>query len=297
MMNKIYVHVGLPKTATSTLQTEVFPVLEGKDFIYLGVDGLRRPGESSPTYVKFMEAVNNGNGISQLRDALHLLLQKTNLLLSDELMVVSSITTSWQQKLARVGEVLAGFDYQIIVSVREPVAAMFSYYVELYPRFSKYEFPQCALSHNDMYIYHYDKLLMELEKNFDSDRLVFIRFEDVIENNIDALLNILVGSRRDFKISYGNHNGREKKGGRVISQNSVTPYALLLEFYRDKKIKDIKIIHWLATRLKKFLLVIDKVKLKNVAIDQPAAEEVIYIKTRISNESTALSSRFGIKYD
>ena len=296
-MGKVFVHIGLPKTATSTLQTDVFPALQDDKLKYLGVDGLRREGASSAIYDQFMDAVENGNGIDTVQNALRENLKVSDLLLSEEMLTLSSENLPWQSKLDRVGEILSGLDYIIIISVREPVSAMFSYYVERYPRLSNIPFVECAISHNDMLIYHYGKLLQTLSQIFETDRLFFVRFEDIISSNIEHLIELLVGNRKCMEISYGIHNRRTTKGGRVVSQYKVSPYTLVAAVYRKLGLKRFRMIGKFAGYAKTHLKVLDQLAFKTVKVSRPTAHDIEFIKDQLLEDRIALTSRFGIRYE
>lgn len=295
-MGKFFVHIGLPKTATSTLQTDVFPKLQDGRLKYIGVDGYRREGKSSELYYQFMASVESGREIESIRIKISDSLRESDILLSEEMLTVSSATVPWQDKLDRVAEILSGFDYTVIIGVREPVSAMFSYYVELYPRFAKMGFVKSAMSHNDMFIYHYEKLLQILIHAFGTERLHFVRFEDIAQNNIEPLINLLVGNREHGEITYGTHNSRVNKNRKVISRYKVTPYTLLAAAYRKAGLRNIKLIDKIARAAKGQLLMLDKLTLRTVKVPQPSENEIQALKTYMVNVGNALSDRFGIRY-
>ena len=84
------------------------------------------------------------------------------------MLTVSSGSITWRRKLANVAEFLARIDHRVLVTVRDPVEGMFSYYVELYHRFRSRgkSFEQVALYDEAMEIFHYDKLRKELDNLF-----------------------------------------------------------------------------------------------------------------------------------
>lgn len=296
MMGNFFVHIGLPKTATSTLQTDVFPKLQDEKLKYLGVDGDRREGKSSEIYYLFINAVESGREIECIRNKISDSLRECDLLLSEEMLTVSSATVPWQVKLDRVAEILSGFDYTVIVSVREPVSAMFSYYIELYPRFAKMGFVESAMSHNDMFIYHYEKLLQKLNQAFGVERLHFVRFEDITQNNIEPLIKLLIGNRKHGQVTFGIHNSRVKKKGKVVSRYKVTPYTLLVAAYRKMGLRNIKLIHKVAHAANRRLLMLDKLSLRTVKVPLPSENEIETLKANMLNEGNALLNRFGIRY-
>lgn len=90
------------------------------------------------------------------------------IILSDEMLTVSSGAIRWRQKLANLSDFLGNIDYRVLVTVRDPVDAMFSYYVELYHHFRRRrKSPEELACHDEaMEIFHYDKLRQELDAYF-----------------------------------------------------------------------------------------------------------------------------------
>ena len=60
---RLYVHIGLPKTATTALQQDLFPRLESKTFSYVGVFQPREAAEQRQLYTDFCNAATRGEGI------------------------------------------------------------------------------------------------------------------------------------------------------------------------------------------------------------------------------------------
>ncbi len=138
MSGKLFVHIGLPKTATTTLQREIFPKLSGDHIQYLGVYQPRKDTNQTVFFEQFCQIVYSGDGIDELARTLSEMLESgATYVLSEEMLTVSSGNASWQAKLTNLAKLLNGLDYSILVTVREPTAAMFSYYIELYEQFSR----------------------------------------------------------------------------------------------------------------------------------------------------------------
>jgi len=119
---------------------------------------------------------------------------KRALVISEELIVVSEPHIAWREKLKNLSEILTGFDYQIIVSVREPANAMYSFYLELHSFFEKTKknFNDLAINHAYMEIYHFKTLFSYLFTHFDIDKVEVIRFEDIIRGDISSLYKLIL---------------------------------------------------------------------------------------------------------
>jgi len=134
LTGKIIVHIGLPKTATTTLQSDFFPVFVNDFIEYWGVCQPRGKRGQSNAYFNFYRAVDTGLRVGEVRKELELkIAQGKTVIFSEEMITVSSTTSStWREKLKNLGNILKGLQYDIVVTVRDPIPALFSYYVELH---------------------------------------------------------------------------------------------------------------------------------------------------------------------
>ncbi|MCC4288870.1 sulfotransferase domain-containing protein [Vreelandella aquamarina] len=131
-MKKIFVHIGLPKTGTTTLQKNFFPNIDTFDYCGVHQPRVQQKKNNNPVYNNIMQYVNSGAG--SLKRILNVINNNANeqILISEEMLTVSE---NWLQKLKRLFEVVSHYDYSIIVTVRDPLKATFSYYIETYERF------------------------------------------------------------------------------------------------------------------------------------------------------------------
>jgi len=242
-MNKLILHIGLPKTGTTSLQQDIFPNLS---CIYLGVKQPRELHQNS-FYERLMKYVKHGND-SHLKDELikelKLLLAQEVVLLSDEMFTVDQKTATWQQKLMRLGKLLHGIEVQILVTLREPITAVKSYYTELcsqhmlYWDMSLFDF---ITKRNESNIYQYNILLHELNKHFKGSNIVLEAFETIIKgNNIKQLLdslNLVSTSPIDLK----NRNAKMKVASsvQVSGQNKFAKKLSKISFKRNSLAKRI----------------------------------------------------------
>lgn len=190
MSGRLLVHAGLPKTATTTLQTQYFPCLPPDQIHYLGVRQPRSRGQDA-LYRLFVEAVCEGveapglhQGLAQLLD------QGLHVVVSEEMFTVSTLRgAGWQLKLQRLAGILERYDHSVMVTVREPVQASFSYFVELQSRFRALglDYVTAVLSDDAMQIFHYQTLLGCLDANFSPGRVHFIGFDDVVSGDLGRL--------------------------------------------------------------------------------------------------------------
>lgn len=199
MSGRLLVHVGLPKTATTTLQTQYFPCLPPDQVRYLGVRQPRSRGQED-LYLLLLAAVSEGVEDPRLHQGLARLLdQGLHVVVSEEMFTVSTLKgAGWQLKLQRLAHILQRYDHALLVTVREPVHATFSYYVELQSRFRALglDYVTAVLSDDAMHIFHYPTLLGCLDAHFSPGRVHFIGFDEVVSGDL-ARLDRWIGIQRE----------------------------------------------------------------------------------------------------
>lgn len=225
MSGRILVHIGLPKTATTTLQTQYFPTLTSGNSRYLGVLQPRERRQDE-LFRKLSNAVTVGLDIEGIHQELSRLLEAgVNIVVSEEMFTVSSSGgASWQMKLQRLASLLRGLDYAIMVTVREPVAGSFSYYVELESRYRPLGLGYVAAVKTDeaMQIFDYGKLLPALDGCFAPGRVFFKRFEDVIAGRMEDVDHRLAMKRQIAGVAMKTMNSKRSTGGRVFTGRQQT---------------------------------------------------------------------------
>ena len=293
MNGKVFVHIGLPKTATTTLQIDYFPNLQSERIKYIGV---YQPRHSKQTdeYKTFCDAVNTGGGIDKIRQELMNMCNRCEVIVvSEEMFLVSEKKTRWRTKLANLSRILEGFDYKIIVTVREPISAMFSYYVERYGIFLAKGKSFIELAKNDemMEIYHYGKLTTALFKYFKPEKIYIKKFEDLVAGEgPEALTRLIVtdGScKKSFKLN--NHNTKNVTSQGVYADiKSTFTYKFDLEtlsvWVRRIFFPAVNLLHG------------SKINDKELVV-KPTQNEINELKRHLKMENEALNKLFKIKYD
>ncbi len=174
-------HVGLAKTATTSLQRHFFPLTPAASFTYIGT-AQPRSRHPSPAYTAIMATLNSPTTslvarmrIAQARLA-ELSLDKP-VLFSEEMVTVDG-PLPWQEKVARLGEIFAGHAATILITIREPVSGLYSLYVELfrdvvrqYPTFETF------CSSNQANIYDFRLLDTVVRNAFPTATPIMIPFE------------------------------------------------------------------------------------------------------------------------
>ena len=122
----IYLHLGLHKTASTSLQNSIFPYLNDIEFIGRCVNF-----DSSSTLYKELSnycfSKNTDLEIEKkLSDELRKCSSKKSILISDEWFtsdysgLYSYYGASWQQKIKKISRVVNELDHKVLISIRNP---------------------------------------------------------------------------------------------------------------------------------------------------------------------------------
>lgn len=197
-MSRFVIHIGLPRTASTTLQSDVFPRVDPSRVHYVGVRQPRGWG-TDELYWPLLDAVWTGQRMEAARALLAKSLSSRGVVfLSEEMILVSQGENTWRRKLERLAALLQGQDHQLIATFREPAGALFAYFAEIYPTLPPGStFERFAYESEAAEIYHYGKLLAELHRHFSPARLTATTFEDVIHGNLSAFASALGVERFD----------------------------------------------------------------------------------------------------
>lgn len=293
-MAKVIVHIGLPKTATTSLQIDVFSKLRNiQDINYVGIYQPRKDIQTE-LFKKFYYYLLTGKDINEIIDLIKIEIEKgRNILISEEMIVgVSAGDTSndsWRQKIHNLSLLLQNFDYKVIVTVREPSKALFSYYVEGYHIFKKLNqsFLEVALTHECMKIFHYGIFFNYLLNYFPKHRISVYKFEEIIKNQYSDLFSILEIPDEFSDLKLNDYNFKKQKKKFIIKQRNVSFPKSLIKFLPNN------------VRLN-FLLFFNKYSglkwLFNDYVRVPTEKEFQELRGMLKEETEFLKRTFGVKY-
>ncbi|MFB6317435.1 hypothetical protein [Saccharicrinis sp. FJH54] len=293
-MGKLYVHIGLPKTATSTLQVELFNKIVSEKLEYLGVQH-PRDKKQDILYYKFMNSVNTGTEIEQTKSLLKHKLDKYDLLISEEMLVVTSASITWREKLQNLSLILKGLDFSIIISVREPASAMFSYYLELYAILKKRgSFLDIALKDDAMRIYYYKEFLSFCIDKFSKTRINLIKFEDIIKNDITDITKII--GYTPTKITFSNINSKILKNEKIITNSNINISQLFMFVTRVLKLNKIRFLKRFKGLYKILLNKTKNIILKQDKVNIVSTEVLDQIRIELKDQTDYLRDNYKIDY-
>lgn len=300
MAKELIIHLGLPKTATTSLQRHVFQNNDTLTWNYIGV---RQPREENQPklYAQLVSAISAPDVMfkEQKEDFLSSLEASIGesdipLFLSDEMFCVDQSVT-WQEKLRRLGEIFDGFEVSCLLTTRNPRAGLFSLYVELYYRL-RYKYPNFDdfMESNQAMIFNYENLCRQVELNFNGGlkELLFLPFEELCEKDkFFKKLGLFLNT--DLKEIYlPNSNQKEK------SKSGVVPSPVPLWIYLNYYFQGIKNKNFIVGRIGvKCAALVKWLPLTNSL----SCREIPYpdnskIDAKFRNSNTWLFENFGINY-
>ena len=302
-MARLIIHIGLPKTATTALQQDVFESTANSRRIYLGVLQPRDQRRQPSGYGELYDAICRGE---QLEHAKRFLIDKLGrnelkkLVFSEEMIVVSQGANTWRRKLFNLSNLISRVDYQLVVTVREPAAALFSYYTELYPQLLKdrISFQHFARKDERAEIFHYGKLFGELERLFGFDRVTVVKFEDLINKNLSSVFDLLeMDDTERQKIQIHVRNSRQHRADGVLLEK---PRSLLSPMRAMLTAVGLKGFSF-RKKLPALLPMVDLLKRvslpkRRYLVPKPAKGELEKLRRDLSGQTEAAYSLFGIDY-
>ena len=296
-MGKIFIHIGLPKTATTSLQSQYFPALDQKKIKYLGVFQ-PRSGQETTGYRVIVDAIYSGdteNATKWLKENLN---GSCAVLLSEECILVSDSTKDWRCKLENLGVLLEGLDYELLVTVRDPVGAIFSYYIELYKSFSKERksFLDLAMFDPRMEIYHYSKLFSEIEKHFESRRVFVKKFEEIKRGDVEDLGRFLAEATPEFG-ELNNHNSRREEDARIFTGKAFTVKDFIVGILKTLGVSNATTPKWIKSILHPLLNLFDIFKLQQISVPLLTDEEKKALNCYLEEDKEFLRSSYGVDYE
>jgi hypothetical protein len=193
-MTKILIHLGLPKTATTSLQHNVLQKLHdqgkinflGKNLDYCDATGKVTIHNYTGKFIR--DAAEEKITLVEARELLPQFIDKNKLnVFSDEGLMVAypgQSNLSLKQKIENLKKLLEGYDVNIALTLRDPVDYFYSLYVQLYPDFysqvtelnSFEKYTEKLLAEKDNVLFEsffYDSYLPCLKENFDVELSYF----------------------------------------------------------------------------------------------------------------------------
>ncbi|MFW5757425.1 MAG: hypothetical protein ACOCYO_01965 [Bacteroidota bacterium] len=295
-MGKIYVHIGLPKTATTSLQKDFFEKLPSKRFIYLGVLQSRKERIQHTEFKKFSYFLNSHKGADDIKDIFTSIINKgKDIVISEEMIVVGD----WRQKIKNLKEILKGFDYHILITIRNPLDGVLSYYYELNHVFTqKYtSFSDAALIDDSMKIFHYNIFFDYMFDVFESERVHVYAMEKIVKEDLSSLLELF--DIKNSKFNIRNRNISKKNDDKIVKfRKERKPDTLNVKKYKESKVYLFFKNSFLRNMIRNFILFINRprVVIKKDFINKPDNTELKIVKDELVEGIIYVNNKFSINY-
>ncbi|MEM6387665.1 MAG: hypothetical protein AAF718_15665 [Pseudomonadota bacterium] len=130
-------HIGPPKTGTTSVQ-KALQNLNASDIHYLGTKQPRNTNEPNTLFADLSYAVRSETTPAEQRAIKRrigkIISVKQYIIVSEEMLLISQQGATYVDKLSRLAQLLKGTDTRLILTLREPVSALKSFYTEIYYR-------------------------------------------------------------------------------------------------------------------------------------------------------------------
>lgn len=131
MSGRLFLHIGPPKTATTSLQVALEGLAHPR-YRFLGTLQPRARNADSPAQRVYRAVMQDSAGpvVSELRD---LVGTGAVVVLSEEMLPLQQSGLATGEKIARLGRILSGIPTTVLITLRDPVEALPSLFQELRP--------------------------------------------------------------------------------------------------------------------------------------------------------------------
>jgi hypothetical protein len=228
MKKKLLIHIGPPKTATTSFQYWLADNQE--NYTYIGVFQPRYSKENI-VYNNFWKFFIGTLTLQELIDCINNIETKEILMLSEEMILV----TNWENKISKLKELESFFDVYLSYCYRNSNKAIPSYYAEIHSTLPKKMKGDYELFVNDIRFKAYD---LEYLTSIINSKLNIFTFDDLVKGNLTL--------NKMFKLNIDDDNFNlniflKKENSRVNKEtnsylviNSADPYPPALKPFLKK---------------------------------------------------------------
>lgn len=300
-MRQAFIHVGLHKTATTSIQRYVFQRYHGAHVNYLGV---RHPrvGGGTPEYDSFMRlatCVSETEFNAKLPDFQSKLREADSdiglpLLISDENIYCAEIIAGEipvGERVNRIGRIFEDYELRVVATVRPQAEALFSLYVQMYPFLAspKPNFEE-FLSHASLLeCYLYDLLFDRFSALDCFGDMLFVDYQGLETGEIARLCDFLAVPH----CSIGHLNRREQDGKNKFTKASLGEFLLFKNHKLARLLKKNKITYNAA---KSIFRLMNAVELRSTPLAIPSSETQRSIRAHYQKSNVRFRDLTGIDY-
>lgn len=323
MKKKLIIHIGIPKTASTTIQNGLFTDLHCEGLInYLGTAILRysdlKDGEViRSTYSQIMKVLE-GKSTNHLE---HLLSNDKLNIFSEEMIanpfIVQKIRGVDINPLENAMILSKSFnpeeiDVKILITLRNQQNMIPSYYAETYRYYAHdkkmnnlHNFLIYIQNNPDLfYSWQFDKLLQSWEEAFGKSNIKILFYEDFLDNpqkfslELSNLLNI--DQTLIHKLLYKNHFNKKEKNNEGTYREFKKVNFLNHTINTLLKVKVLRVfLKYLKSKYitHKIYQLYKMIRFKRVLIKKPTEHEKEVIVSHYRESNLILNTKYGIPLD
>lgn len=223
-MSKVIIHIGYHKTATTSMQDDIFEKQKGIN--YLGKSS-KWYGCDRGLHQDFVKAVCSddeetfSNQYQYLKNRIDAFAKNKDFLISDELLLGDSRdfmggNVALSDRLDRISKLLSAYDIEVLLTLREYKTCLHSLYVQKYPYINGRDFSNFCKDPSVLNLYYYFSIYSMLKKRFREVHLLSFealnKDEDFFKEELSGILGVDIKS---LKVS--NKNQKKLSSGKKVS--------------------------------------------------------------------------------
>lgn len=209
---ELILHIGLPKTGTTTMQYGLFSLADNLDF-YLGKFSDREDGFHGAV----SDFLSGRVSATEARGLIAPALEGTGVRLYSNEMITVSSTLTWTEKLARLSALFAGHRLSVVATTRLPSKLGPSVFAELQPAMPWSDFEDFLRDPQSLWLNPellYDAIVAS--GLAPAERIFFFDFDTLIAQDFRPLGNVLSGL--SFPDTISAMNARKRVGNNIVSR-------------------------------------------------------------------------------
>ena len=231
-MKSVILHIGLPKTATTTLQKIFFPnVLNAH---YAGKFYAKKNNELVRLMQKSLDCSLRDNDFKRKFISKINKLSEDKILISEEMICVDTEKSTWQEKISRIKWLFDSDEVvldRVLIVYREPVQASYSFYVECYNilRGEYKTYLDFVENSNQAKIYNLPKVMDVLAESIGINKVETFSYDDICARP-GGIENILSEMGLNIKQVQAAFENNKRKDGETYFSNKETLKDLFLRY-------------------------------------------------------------------
>lgn len=250
---KYFIHIGPPKTATTSLQ-HYFIENKIPNICYGGILQPRKNKDTTPCATLYKNIKRNKLDYSL--NSLNQFNSDKICFLSEEMFLVNSKYLSWKEKIYRLHEIVSPYQPNILIVLRDPEQAIRSYYREIYHVVNHIKIRNINAFAKSIHceIYNYEFLINSL-KDLGFNKIKVLSFEKLIKGKYKIKDVFDINNYTQIKLNKKNTTNKDaNKSDNKTQVNNNKKYLFLDLRYRFNNFNTKRIEKKLNSKIKPDIL-------------------------------------------